>query len=76
MLGDLGIRVENLIGHITIAVDIRTKLGAGDEFYQKVTQKLLSYLRSIGEDGVRLATPHVLAQILGIQGGVDPAVGN
>ena len=48
MLGDLGIRMENLAGHITIAVDLRIKLGADDEFYQTVTRKFLSYLRSTG----------------------------
>ena len=46
MLGDLGIRMESLAGHITIAVDLRIQLGADDEFHQKATQKFFSYLRS------------------------------
>ena len=74
--GGFGIRMENLIGHITIAADLRIKLGADDEFYQNATQKFLSYLRSTGNDGRQLATTHVLAPLLGIQGGVDLAEGN
>ena len=65
--------MENLIGHITIAVGLRIKLGADDEFYHYVAQRFLRYSRSTGSDGKHLATPHVLQPIIGIQGGVDPA---
>ena len=65
--------MENLTGHVTIAADLRIKLGTDGDFYQKVTHNFLGYLRSTGNDGRHLATTHVLAPITGIQGGVDPA---
>ena len=68
--------MENLTGHITIAVDLRIQLGVDDEFYQKVTQQFLSYMRSTGTDGKHLATPLALQPIIGVQGGVDPAESN
>ena len=70
--GDLGIRMESLAGHITVAAGLRVKLGADDGFYQKVTQRLLNYLRSTAENGKHLSTPRLLAPIVGVQCGGDP----
>ena len=59
-------------GHVAIAVDLRIKLGTDESFYQKVTQQLLSYLKSIAKNGNHMSMPHLLAPIVGVQCGVIP----
>ena len=48
--------------------------GAGWDhaFRDSVTEKLLSYLKSICEHGNRQSRPHSLAPIVGIQSGAGP----
>ena len=53
-------------------MDLRIKLGTDESFYQKVTQRLLSYLESIAKNGNHMSMPHFLAPSVGVQRGVDP----